>query len=385
MDGRSAAGTVDADTRETAVQALLEQGLYVHEIREQRGRRPHEVDGQTYGTGVGQGLLSTIVSNIVPFVTIGELAMVTREFATAFGAGLPIDSALANLRQGVLSPLMRRALMDISRRVESGNSLADGMDRHPRVFNKMYRGMVRVGEGSGTLDEILKSLAEMFEEELELRRRVQGMMVYPGCIVVVLLAATFILGWLGQLPMRIFNMILFVLVFLAAFWLINKNRRVSRTLRTMASALPGIGTLIRRISIARTCFSLAVMIKGGVPYLQALDWARDAADLPFVENGLRHAYRDVAAGEPLSDSLTRAGIFPRIAQNLLKVGETAGSVDEMLFKIYQFMQSEINYQMRNFATMVGPTLLLILAVVVGFVVISFWTGYFNNILSALGD
>jgi len=385
MDGKSSAGTLEADSQDIAVQILFEQGLFVTDIREVGGTRAHEIDGATYASGVGQGFFSTIVGNIVPFVTLGELTAVTRGLATAFNAGLPLDAAVASLRTGQVSPLMRQALRDISDQVERGHSLSEAMDSHPRVFNKMYRGMVSVGEGSGTLDEILGNLAEMFEEELELRRRIQSMMVYPGCIVVVILAATLILGYLGFIPMQIFYMVLLVLAVIFVFWLLNKNRHISQMFRTILSVLPGIGGLIRRISVARVCFALGTMIRSGVPYLQTLDWARDSANLPFVESGLRRAYRDVSGGMPLSDSLTRAGIFPPMARNLLKVGEEAGSVDEMLMKIYQYMRQEINYQTRNLVSVLGPTLILILAVVVGIIVIQFWAGYFTTIMEAVGE
>ncbi len=384
MDGRNSTGSLDADKKETAVQLLFEQGLFVVEICEIESRR-ERTDGATYASGVGQGFFSTILGNIVPFVTLGELAMVSREFATAIGAGLRIDHAISALRMGQLSPLMRQALKDVSWHVESGYSIADGMDRHPRVFNKMYRGMVRVGEGSGSLDEILKNLADMFEEELELRRKLQGMMVYPGFVVGVLVAATFILGWIGFLPMRIFQSILLFIAVIFAFWLFNKNRHVSSFVRSFLSRLPGIGSLIRKISIARVCFALGTMIKSGVPYLQALDWARDSANLASTEAGLRRAYRSVSAGETLSDALTTAGIFPPMARNLLKVGEQAGSVDTMLFKIHEYLRQEINYQTKNLVTALGPTLLVVLAVVVGYVLITFWQNYFGIILRELGE
>ena len=379
-------GVVEAPDKDDLIRTLLAEGLYVYDARETSGRRDRDrADGETYAAPVGQGCLSAIAGNIVPFVSLGELAVVTREFATAVGAGLDINQSTAAVREGQLSPLMRRAVQDISEYVQAGYPLHEAMARHPRIFNRMYIGMVRVAEGSGTLDEVLKNLAEMFEEEVELRRRIQGLMIYPGCVVVVLLAATFILGWIGFLPMSIFVTIVKILAIIFIIWLAHKNRYVSAVSRTVLSVLPGIGSLIRRIATARIAFALGTMVKSGVPYLQALEWSRDSANLPVMDYQLRQVYGDVAGGAPLSESLSRRNIFPPMARNVLAVGEVAGSVDASLFKIYEYLRGEINYQTRSLVAALGPVMILILAGAVGYVVFTFWSNYFNIIISAVGD
>lgn len=386
VSGARRDGVVEAPDKDELIRSLLAEGLYVYEVREEhhRGDRGRE-DGQTFAAPVGQGCLSAALGNLIPFVSLGELAVVTRELATAFGAGLDLIHAVAAVREGQLSPLMRRAFRDMSDYVAGGYPLHEAMERHPRIFNRMYVGMVRVGEGSGTLDEILKNLAEMFEEEVELRRRIQGMLVYPAFVVAVMLIATFILGWIGIMPMWMFWSIVRVLGILFLIWLIHKNRYVSAVSRTVLSVLPGIGNLIRRISVARIAFSLGTMIKSGVPYLQAIEWTQDSANLPVMDFALKQVYRDVADGMTLSESLSRRHIFPPMARNVLAVGETAGSVDASLFKIYEYLRSEINYQTRSLVAAMGPVLILILAVAVGYIVITFWSGYFGYIMKAVGD
>ncbi len=379
-------GVADAADKNELVRNLLGEGLYVFDVREARGvaGRQRE-DGATYASSTGQGWFSALVGNIFPFVTLGELALVTRELATAFGAGLDLNHAVAAVRDGQLSPLMRGAFRDMSQYVADGYQLHEALARHPRIFNRMYIGMIRVGEGSGTLDEILKNLAEMFEEEVELRRRIQGMLIYPAFIVIAILAATFLLGWLGFLPMTIFRTVAGACVFLFLVWLAHKNRHVSASSRSILAMLPGIGGLMRRISVARIAFSLGTMVKSGVPYLQAVEWTRDSANLPVLDNALRQVYRDVADGTPLSESLSKRRVFPPMASSVLSVGETAGSVDASLFKVYEYLRGEINYQTRSLVSAMGPLLIIALAALVGYIVISFWAGYFTMITEAVGN
>jgi type IV pilus assembly protein PilC len=384
MDGRSSSGTIEAESQDAAVGRLLDGGLFVHRIRESAGQIYHS-EGGTSTFSYGQGCLSAIAGSIIPFVTLGELALVTRELASGVGAGLNLAHAISAVLEGSLSPMMQGALRDISTRIQSGDTFEEALARHPRIFNKMYRGMIKAAEGSGTLDIVLANLAQFLEEEVDLRRRVQGALIYPSIVFVVALGAAFILAWLGYFGMSLFSVMVAAAVAVVAIWLLGKNRHVAAMFRLVLSVTPGIGGMIATAGVARTCLALGTMIKSGVPYLEALDMAKDAANHHGIEQALSVVYSEVSRGEQLSTSLAKSRIFPSVLRHLVAAGEHAGSVDDMLFKVYQYLQGELQYRTRAMLTMIGPLFTILFGALVLYIALMFWSGYFEKIMSAAGS
>lgn len=180
-------------------------------------------------------------------------------------------------------------------------------------------------------------------------------------------------------------MLIAALIAIASIWLAGKNRHISSIFRSLLSRLPVIGTLIRQISVARVCLALGTALKSGVPFLEAVSLAREAAYLSEVEGAMDRVYRDLSHGMPISESLSRQRIFPHVVRNLVGAGEQTGGIDAMLFKAYEYMMSDINYRVRGLASLAGPLATIIVGGIVLLIAVQFLGGYFNMIFQAVGN
>ncbi|MGH2528390.1 MAG: type II secretion system F family protein [Actinomycetota bacterium] len=374
------------------------EGLVMTKLREM-GLTPIEVKK------AGGGLRMEI--NLRPGrVKLKDLAVFSRQFATMVNSGLPILRALAILGDQTENKELEKVLTQVRVDVEQGQSLSGAMDRHPKAFNDLYIAMVKSGETGGVLDTVLLRVADNIEREVELRRKIKSAMTYP---LVVVILVTFILAAMllfvvpqfetiyaqlgGKLPLPT-RILLGVSQALRNYWYVFMGfvaasvfalRRYKRTEqgRTTVDAaklkIPIFGQLFRKTALARFSSTLGMLLRSGVPILQALDIVADTVNNKVISKAVIDVQGSVREGESIAKPLSRHAVFPPMVVQMLAVGEETGTVDTMLDKVSEFYNSEVSASVDALTSLIEPLLIAIVGGAVGAAVIALYMPMFNII------
>ena len=327
------------------------------------------------------------------------LAVFSRQFAVLLDAGLPLLQSLEILSVEGQHPGLRKILLEVHEEVEAGSSLADAMRRRPRAFGDLYVNLVASGEASGALHTVMDRLATHIEKVATLRNQVRSALTYPAAILTVAAAVVFLILWKvipvfqhlfddmgGDLPIltrivvgtsEFIGTYVLVLVALAAAAGFAANRLL-RTRRGRESAdrlllrLPVAGKLMLRIVAGRTCRTLSILLSSGIPILNALSIAADAAGNVVVASALRTVRREVEQGRPINQSLRETRIFPAMLCQIVYVGEQTGTLSPMLTRIADFYEEEVDNDVDSMMKLLEPALISILGIVIGTIVISMY-------------
>jgi type IV pilus assembly protein PilC len=385
--GGSATGQVDGDSKAAAAAALRTKGLTVLDMNEVK-------------QGLGQ---IQIGGRIKP----RDLTIFSRQFATMVNSGLSMLRCLYVLEEQTQNKKLAKVIGAVRADVEAGISLSDSLEKHPKVFNRLYVSMVRAGEIGGILDTVLNRLATQLEKEDNIRRAVKSAMVYPVVIgsfaIIVLIGMVLFLipvfagmyRELGnaQLPLLTRIMVgfsdllrswwgLVVLgVLILIVWIIARLKRTEKGRmvwdRFKLRAPMGVGEIIRKLAISRFSRTLGTLISSGVPILQAIEITGQAAGNAVIEKGMVDVQQSVKEGEPITTPLERINVFPAMVTQMIAVGEETGSLDAMLGKIADFYEDEVNASIKSLTSIIEPILMLFVGAIVGIVVISMYLPIFN--------
>ncbi len=323
----------------------------------------------------------------------------TTQFATLQDAGLPVLRSLKVLENQFKSGPMKRVVGEIGADVEAGSSLSEAVAKHPAVFDDLYVNMVRAGEASGALTIIFNRLATFMEKAEALRRRIKGAMIYPLMVMIIAITiVTFIMLFVvpkfedafaqlrGELPGMTRTLIdtsrwlvdhwyLIVAVPLA-FWgtlvVLSRNPAGRRWLDRLKLRLPLVGSVIHRSQVARFARTLGTLSASGVPLMQALEITGDAAGNVVVKEAVETVRAAVKEGEPIARPMAETGFFDDIVVNMVDVGEETGELDRMLMKIADNNDAEVDAQVANMTAVLEPALIVTMAVIVGFIVVSLY-------------
>jgi type IV pilus assembly protein PilC len=333
-----------------------------------------------------------------------ELTTFTRQFAVVLEAGLPIVKSLEVLAEQQKNPYFKNVLKEIKLKVETGSSLSDAMAEYPKVFDNLYVHMVKSGETSGNLDVILKRLAGYLERILSLKSKVKHAMVYPSLIVIVTIAVISIImlfvipkfaeiyGSAGQalpLPTQIlinisnnFGKILIVFIILLAGLIIGiryyRNTEIGRyTTDRIIFSLPLLGELFKKAAVARVARTLANLIGGGVPLLPALTIAGETSGNKVLEKAMEEVRINVSAGQSLADPMFYTGVFPYLLVEMVRVGELTGRLEDMLNRVADFFEEEVDRMVNTLSTLIEPILIVFLGIVIGGILISLYLPIFK--------
>jgi len=387
--GAAANGTLDGDTKVAVAAALRNRGLTVLNIDEVKG-----------------GLKGKDIFESLQRVKPKDLTIFSRQFSTMVNAGLAMLRCLYILEEQTENKKLARVLTQVRADVEAGISLSDALGKHPDVFSRLYVSMVRAGEVGGILDEVLNRLALQLEKDDSIRRAVKSAMVYPLMIgsfaIIVLMGMVMFLipifadmyKELGnaKLPSLTRYMILFsdlvrgywFIFFPAVIALIWGLRRLKRTPRgTMAwdrfkLRVPmGIGEIVRKIAVARFSRTFGTLISSGVPILQAIEITGKTAGNTVIESAMVGVQANVKEGQSISEPLEKVAVFPPMVTQMIAVGEETGSLDQMLHKIADFYEDEVNAAVKSLTSILEPILMLGVGAIVGTVVISMYLPIFN--------
>jgi type IV pilus assembly protein PilC len=340
-------------------------------------------------------------------VTSRDMMVFSRQFSTLINAGVPILQSLQVMCQQTENGKLRRKLYQITNDIEGGASLYESMNKHKDVFDDLYVNMVDAGETGGVLDLVLERLARYIEKAAKLKSRVKSAMIYPGVImavsvIVVAIILVFVIpgfedmfadfGEALPVPTQIAidisrffkSNFLYVICFLAAaliaFRLFYRWERGKILADHWVLFLPAVGPLLRKAAVARFSRTLSTMISSGVPILSALDIVSRTSGNKTVELGVLEAKKSISEGQTLAEPLEDTGIFPPMVIHMISIGETTGTLDNMLEKAADFYDDEVDVAVESLTSLVEPIMIGVLGVIVGGLVVSMYLPIFQ-----LGD
>jgi type IV pilus assembly protein PilC len=381
--GREIKSSVEAATEQAAVAALLNRNLLVVSIQEKVGKK-----GKTSGGRVG----------------LSELVVFTRQLATMIDAGLAMVQCLQGLAEQTNNKVMRDVIKDVCTRVEGGDSFSEALQKHPKVFNRLYVCMVSAGEKGGLLAEILARLATYLENTARLRRKVKSAMMYPTAVTVVAIGITIFLlvrvvpvfediykGFGAGLPgpTKVLINISNVMKDYFWFWMLAAAGVVwgwflfikTPTGRAFWDAkrikLPIFGQIAHKICLARFTRTLASLIRSGVPILEVLSIVSNTVGNVVMEKAIRTSSTDIERGESISAALAKHPVFPSMIIRMVTAGEQTGKIDSMLERIADFLDEEIETTLSGLTSLIEPLLIVFLGVTVGGIAICMFLPIFK--------
>ncbi|SFU89301.1 type II secretion system F family protein [Alicyclobacillus macrosporangiidus] len=387
LQGKTRRGILTADSRADAIAELREQGLYVTRLTEVKGLRAalnaHGDSIWTKDIPIGKK------------VKAGEFAAFCRQLAALVRSGVTIGDAVRVLSEQSENKALGKALADVSRDLRQGNQLSQAAAKHKNIFPPMFTNMVKAGEVSGHLDEVLDRLSTFYEKEYYTREKVKSALTYP--IIVSILAVivtvfmmvkivpTFVSLFASfnatlPLPTRIVIgvsnvfthfwwelLILLVLLMVGYKWLMRQSR--PRYIRdTILLKLPVFGTLLRKSVMARMARTMSSLFASAVPVLQSLELTADVVSNAVVERALKRCAENLSSGQSLTEPFATEWVFPPLVVHMIRVGEETGNLDHMLTKVAEFYEAETEAIVDRLKSLLEPILMLILAGVVGIII-----------------
>ena len=385
-DNRTKRGIIDADTARDARQKLKKDALYVTAIKESRGKKKAAV--------AIKGVTGVEAPNKY---RTEQIAAVTRQMASLLQAGIPLAEALRMIIEQAPDKKVESVFRDIREKVTQGMPLGDAVLQHPAYFTELYANMVRAGESSGALDQVLLRLAQFLQAQTRLKNKVGAAMIYPlimvivGVIVVAILMTAvvprvtkLIRGRGQELPMPT-QILINVSDFLVNYWLLvmigalcvvvvfqlfvnsDKGRLAFDNFKLK---LPVFGDLARKQAMARFSITLATLLRSGVPALQALNVTKNVLDNKVLQNALQTVHDRVIEGTDISTPMKMTGAFPPTITYMVGVGEQAGNLEEMLERISATYDEEVDLATSKLTSVLEPLIIVMLATVVAGIVIA---------------
>jgi type IV pilus assembly protein PilC len=381
--GREIRNAVEAANEQAAIAALLNRNLLVVSIQEKVSKK-----GKTQGGKVN----------------LADLVVFTRQLATMVDAGITIVQSLQALGEQATNKIMRDTVLDVCTRVESGESLSEGLHRHPKAFSKLYVSMVAAGEKGGLLAEILGRLATYLENTERIRKKVKTALMYPTTVVIVALLITIFLlvrvvptfkdiysSFNAKLPAPTLLMIdlsqivqkYLILIVIGAAGLVWAWLHFIKTPTGRAMwddrriKLPVFGPIAHKICLARFTRTLASLVRSGVPILEVLQTVSQTVGNVTMEKAIKTAALDIERGEGISNALSKHPVFPTMIIRMMRAGEQTGNIDNMLERISNFLDEEIESVLSGLMSLIEPLIMVVLGVIIGSMVVCMYLPIFN--------
>ncbi len=386
--GAQAVGEIEGESKAAVAAALRSRGLTVLDLNEvKHGWGQIQIGGR---------------------IKAKDLTVFSRQFATMVNSGLSMLRCLYVLEEQTPNRKLAAVITDVRADVEAGIALSDALEKHPKVFSRLYVSMVRAGELGGILDEVLNRLATQLEKEDSIRRAVKSAMVYPiliGSFAIIVLFGMVLflipifaamykdlgnarLPFLTRIMMGIsdamltfpWNILILAIIIAAIYGLLRLKQtdRGHHAWDRFKLHIPmGIGQIIRKLAIARFSRTLGTLITSGVPILQAIEITGQAAGNVVIEDAMVGVQQSVKEGQSITTPLEKVSVFPAMVTQMISVGEETGSLDAMLGKIADFYEDEVNAAVKSLTSILEPILMLFVGGLVGLVVISMYLPIFN--------
>ncbi len=384
QQGKSVSATLEAKDKATLVELLRKRDLIIISVEETKGK----------------ALKVTAKAK----VKMDDLVIFSRQLATMVDSGIPLVQALDVLAEQIEKPGFQTVVASLRDNIETGSSLSEALSRYPGIFSALFVNMVRAGESSGMLDDILERLADYLEKTNALQRKVKSSFIYPALVVSMAIIITSVLIFKvvptfkgifdtlgGELPMITQMLISFsnfarrsAHFLLAALFLLGFSfKRAVRTKkgrmqldRTMLR-LPIVGVLLRKVAIARFSRTLSTLVKSGVPILNSLEIVARTSGNKVIEAAVDQIRINIREGENIAEPLARSGVFPPMVTRMIGVGEQTGELEKMLAKISDFYEEQVDIAVSGLTSLIEPIIIVFLGVVVGGIVAAMFLPIFK--------
>ena len=387
--GKVISSTVEADNPKAIIDALRNEGFFVTKIHEKKKPfNPFFIFERLFKVG------------------LKELTIFSRQFALLLNAGLTISETLDTIEEQTQNSSFRDILHKVKTDIQSGETLTSSMKKHPSAFSNFFISMVHSGEIGGALDTILERVASFYEKELELRNKVKSAMVYPVVVTIFALIITLFMllyivpqfaafyndfsGGEAQLPLltrrllelsdwllQYYYYLIAIPVFIVAFMKFRNTKWGHKLLDPIVLRIPIFGALARKVAITRFTRTFATLNESGVPILEAMEVSKNVATNDVIKNAIMYTRDRIREGESLHAPMKRTRVFPPIVTNLISVGEEAGNLEEILNKLSDYYDSEIDATIRALASMIEPLMIVIIGGIVGVIVVGLYLPIFN--------
>ncbi|MFP6866159.1 MAG: type II secretion system F family protein [Roseibacillus sp.] len=396
--GEQTTGTVQAGSETDAVAQLRTQGLYPTQvIQEGKGALSEGKKGMGGGRGKKKAK-GTTGGRVKPKI----LMIFTRQLATLIDSGLPLLRGLTVLAKQEPNPVLRGTINSLADSVQGGSTFSESLSQHPRIFNKLYVNMVKAGELGGVLEVVLTRLAEYQEKAHKLKNKIVAAMVYPVIVMFIAVSiltflmlfivpkfkemfaemsgaelpkiSQFVFGFSDFMMRRSFILPNAVWIFgiLVGIWLVfqlwGRTKSGRRVLDTMKLRIPFFGDVQRKSAIARFSRTLGTLVTSGVPILQALNITRETAGNVVISDAIGKVHESVKEGESIVQPLQASKVFPAMVISMVDVGEETGQLPEMLLKIADVYDDEVDNAVTALTSVLEPVMIVFLALVVGSIV-----------------
>jgi len=388
LSGQTVEGSMDGNDEAAVVQNLHQLGYIPIRITTTHEKEP----GFSF-------------SSILPQrVGVKNLLVFTQELSTLVSAGLPIDRSLEILGTLTENWRLREAVNDVLKRIQGGNSLAEALGQYPRIFPRLYINMVKAGESGGFLEAILSRLAQYLQSTKEIKEYLISVMIYPVILTIasgisIVILITFVIprfarifADMGQaipLPTQIMLSTSEIvrsywwvgvgMVALVYFGLKTYTRDEERKLRWDRFKLRwiAVGDLIKKVEVARFARTLGTLLQSGVSILSALNLVKEISQNQAISKAIAHIHDRLREGKGISKSLEETEVFPALAVHMIGVGEETGRLDEMLIKVAETYEENVQTALKRFVSLLEPLIILLMGGIVGFIVISMLLAIFS--------
>ena len=387
ISGKTVNATLEAQGQAFVVDAIRKKGLTIISIEE-------SVEKKKKGISIA----------IKKKIKIDDLVVFARQLATMIDAGIPLVQGLDILSEQIEHKEFRNIVSRVRNDVETGSTLSEAIGRHPKVFSQLFINMVRAGESSGMLDDIMDRLAGYLEKSSALQRKISSALVYPAVVICMAFLITLILllkviptfkeifaGFGAKLPTPTLVLIIISDTLRSYFLLllgvaVVLGFLISRYVRTekgrlkfdkLMLDLPVFGILFKKVAVSKFTRTLSTLIKSGVSILAALEIVGKTAGNKVVENAVTDVRASIREGENIATPLAKSGVFPPMVVRMISIGEQTGELEKMLEKISDFYDEQVDSAVAGLTSMIEPLIIAFLGIVIGSIVIAMFMPIFK--------
>jgi type IV pilus assembly protein PilC len=398
--GKETQGEVDADTQTAALGNIREKGLFPTSVVEVDTGTPKKgMDSSASASRGGLMKMELRLPGFLLHVRPKQIAAFTRQLATLVDAGLPLLRGLQVLNRQEKNSVLKRAIGEMAESIEAGSTFAEALSQHPRIFNKLFVNMAKAGEIGGVLDLVLKRLSEFMEKAQKIKSKIIGAMVYPIVVLIMAFAiltllmlyivpkfqdifkdllegkalpalTQFVMAVSRTLTLRLPFVIIGIVVLVVLVKLIGKTRGGRYGIDRIKLSIPIFGVLIRKTATGRFARTLGTLMTSGVPVLQALNIVRETVQNEVIGRAISQVHDSVKEGENMAPPIEASGEFPPTVVSMVEVGEETGELPEMLIKIADNYDDEVDNAVAALTSVIEPILIIFLALIVGTIVIA---------------
>jgi len=387
--GKKISGVIEAENKKAAIDLLRKKDLTIILLEE---------------ASTGPSLLKGGKISFLKKVSVDDLVVFSRQLATMVEAGIPLVNVLDMLGEQMEKPFFKEVILKIRDDIEAGASFSEAISKQKRVFSTLFINMVKAGETSGTLDEILDRVATYMEKMSNLQKKIRSALIYPAVVMTMAIAVTLVLiikvipvfkeiysGFGAALPtptqilidvsdaVRRYFIIVVGLLGLMVFALsrLAKTDKGRYFFDKLKLKVPIFGPLIRKVAISKFTRTFSTLIKSGVPILASLDIVGKTSGNMVVEKAVEDVKTNVRDGENIAEPLARSGIFPPMVVRMVSVGEKSGELEKMLTKVSEFYDAQVDTAVSGLTSMIEPLIIAFLGVIIGTIVICMFLPIFR--------